>query len=208
MSESPEETPENPEKEPDKKENSYSEEDFQKQADLAKKAQQELDEFKKSHSSDKDKWLKEGMKRGQMSASEQAEAEFNDRKADLDKREANLKQMQDEIKQGQALSATKEALMDAGYPKEFANYLSDVDEDKRTENIKQFGSVFDKAVNDAVDKKLQGKHTPESGQSNPAGKSDTEYTAPKTRADFFNMPLKEQQAFMNDNPEAAQQFLN
>lgn len=174
-------------------------------AQLEKEYQEKLNQAKQLSADERQKLMEEGAKRAQMTADEQAKAELADREAEINRQKAEFEKTMNEFKEKQALSDTKDALIDAGLPKEFANFLSSTDEKQRSENVSTFTEMFNKSVNEAVDKRVSGKKTPDSGVST---HSKSEYKIPNTKTELMNMPLREQQAFMNDYPEKANSLLS
>lgn len=166
-------------------------------AKLQKEHEEELKKAKSFSADERQKIMEEGAKRAQMTADEQAQAALADREAEINRQKAELEKTISELKAKQALSDTKDALMDAGLPKEFANYLSDVDDDKRSQNISDFKQIYDKAVADGVDAKISGKKTPETGKTS----QPTQNASTITQADWDKMNTREQTAFRQSSPE-------
>lgn len=194
--------PEQTEQESTKEEGKYSQEQVNKMmAAKAKetegKFQAQIDELTKKFAAQKDDLIKKGEELAKMDADERAKAELADRQADVERQRSQLKKELDEFKSQRALADTKEALVDAGLPKELAKHLSDVDVDKRSTNIAEFKELFNKAVADAVDAKVSGKKTPETGKNS----QPTSDTPEVTQADWDKMSVAERTAFRQSSPE-------
>lgn len=179
--------------------------DKETKSKLEKHYQQELDQAKQISADERQKLMDEGAKRAQMTAEQKAQADLEDRQKEIDRQKAEFQKTMDEFKEKQALSDTKDALIDAGLPKEFANFLSSVDEDTRNQNVSNFADLYNKSVNEAVDKRVAGKKTPDSGVSTT---SKTEYKIPSNKRELMSMPLREQQQFMDDYPDRANALLS
>lgn len=100
----------------------------------------------------------EGEDRAKMTEKERIEADTKEREDKLNKREAALNQRD-------ALSDTTAKLSENGLPTSFASMLNDLDEDKRTKNVKEFKKAFSEAVHDSVLKATKGGKTPQTGGS-------------------------------------------
>lgn len=174
-------------------------------AKLQKQHEEELKQAKSFSADERQKLMDEGAKRAKMTADEQAQAALADREAEINRQKAEIEKTMNEFKEKQALSDTKEALIDVGLPKEFANFLSSVDEDTRNQNVSNFADLFNKSVNEAVDKRVAGKKTPDSGVSTT---SKTDYKIPSNKRELMSMPLREQQQFMDDYPDRANALLS
>lgn len=174
-------------------------------AKLQKQHEEELKQAKSFSADERQKLMDEGAKRAKMTADEQAQAALADREAEINRQKAEIEKTMNEFKEKQALSDTKEALIDVGLPKEFANFLSSVDEDTRNQNVSNFADLFNKSVNEAVDKRVSGKKTPDSGVSTT---SKTNYKIPSNKRELMSMPLREQQQFMDDHPDDANALLS
>lgn len=172
---------------------------------LNKQHEEELKQAKSFAADERQKLMDEGAKRAQMTAEQKAQADLEDRQKEIDRQKAEFQKTMDEFKEKQALSDTKDALIDAGLPKEFANFLSSVDEDTRNQNVSNFADLYNKSVNEAVDKRVAGKKTPDSGVSTT---SKTEYKIPSNKRELMSMPLREQQQFMDDYPDRANALLS
>lgn len=174
-------------------------------AKLQKQHEEELKQAKSFSADERQKLMDEGAKRAKMTADEQAQAALADREAEINRQKAEIEKTMNEFKEKQALSDTKEALIDVGLPKEFANFLSSVDEDTRNQNVSNFADLYNKSVNEAVDKRVAGKKTPDSGVSTT---SKTDYKIPSNKRELMSMPLREQQQFMDDYPDRANALLS
>lgn len=190
----------------------YTQEDVNRMmAAKAKEAESSYNEKLKAEraalADERQKLMEEGAKRAQMTADEKAKAEMEDRQKEMDRQEAEWKQKIRLLDERQALSDTKDALIDAGLPKEFAGFLSSVDEDKRSSNVSSFGELFQKAVSEAVDKRVSGKKTPSTGSTTAPSQPSTDYKVPTTRAELLSMG-DDAQRYFDDHPEDAMKLLN
>lgn len=191
----------------------YTQEDINKmmaskdkevRASIEQEYKDKLAQASKMSADERKKIMDEGAKRAQMTADEKAKAELADRQKELESQKAEFEQRMKALDERQALSDTKEALVDAGLSKDFASFLSSTDEETRSNNIKGFTEAFNKAVDEAVDKRVSGKKNPDTGSTT---KPSSGYKVPTTKDELFNMPLKEQQEFLNDNPEQARALM-
>lgn len=99
-----------------------------------------------------------GADRAKMTKDERIEADTKEREDKLNKREQALNQRD-------ALSDTTKKLSDNGLPTSFASMLNDLDEDKRTKNVKEFKKAFSEAVHNGVLEATKGGKTPQTGSS-------------------------------------------
>lgn len=201
--------PNNEEQESTKEEGKYSQDQVNKmmaskaketETKLQAKFQAQIDELTSKYESQKDEFIKKGEELAKMDAEERAKAKLESDKADIERQRAEFKKEMDAFKSERALSETKEALIDAGLPKELAKHLSDVDIEKRSNNIAEFKELFNKAVSDAVDAKVSGKKTPETGNN----AQPTSNTPEVTQADWDKMTMTEKTAFRQSSPENMQ----
>ena len=70
---------------------------------------------------------------------------------------------------------------------------SDVKEDVRNNNLDKFTNLFNKAVQEAVEKKVTGNQSPQNGGQ--------QFNASMTREDFAQMSLEEQTNLYRQNPD-------
>lgn len=105
-----------------------------------------------------DKARQEGENRAKMTEKERTEADTKEREDKLNKRETALNQRD-------ALSDTTAKLSENGLPTSFASILTDLDEDKRTQNVKEFKKAFSEAVHNGVLEATKGGKTPQTGSS-------------------------------------------
>lgn len=99
-----------------------------------------------------------GASRAKMTEDERIEADTKEREDKLNKREQALNQRD-------ALSDTATKLSENGLPTSFASMLNDLDEDKRTKNVKEFKKAFSEAVHNGVLEATKGGKTPQTGSS-------------------------------------------
>lgn len=180
--------------------------DKETKSKLEKHYQQELDQAKQISADERQKLMDEGAKRAQMTAEQKAQADLEDRQKEMDRQKALFDKQMEDFKSKQALSETKESLVDAGLPKDLATFLSDTDDEKRAQNISDFKSIFDKAVSDAVDRKVSGKKTPETGKTT----QPTQNSSTITKDDWENMSVLEKSNFRQsseENMKLADKFL-
>ena len=102
---------------------------------------------------------KKGEERAKMSEAERRKADEEARVKELEAREQSLNQRE-------ALTATKDLLSNNELPLAFAEMLTDLDADKRTENVANFKKAFNAAVQNGVEQRLKGKKTPQVGSEN------------------------------------------
>ncbi len=172
-----------------------------KAKEVAKEVESNLrDQFQKELEQKKQEWLEKGEKRAGMNANEKAQADFEEQrqayKEKLDKADRKLDEANrklDEADRKDALTATKADLTDKHIPAEFAEFISDVKEDVRNNNIYKFTNLFNKAVQEAVEKKVTGKQSPQNGGQ--------QFNASMTRQDFAQMSLEEQTNLYRQNPD-------
>lgn len=105
-----------------------------------------------------DKARQEGEDRAKMTEKERIEADTKEREDKLNKRETALNQRD-------ALSDTTAKLSENGLPTSFASMLNDLDEGKRTKNVKEFKKAFSEAVHNGVLEATKGGKTPQTGGS-------------------------------------------
>lgn len=105
-----------------------------------------------------DKARQEGEDRAKMTEKERIEADTKEREDKLNKRETALNQRD-------ALSDTTAKLSENGLPTSFASMLNDLDEGKRTKNVKEFKKAFSEAVHNGVLEATKGGNTPRTGGS-------------------------------------------
>lgn len=105
-----------------------------------------------------DKARQEGENRAKMTEKERIEADTKEREDKLNKRETALNQRD-------ALSDTTAKLSENGLPTSFASILTDLDEDKRAKNVKEFKKAFSEAVHNGVLEATKGGKTPQTGSS-------------------------------------------
>lgn len=163
--------------------------------------QAQIDELTKQFDAQREDLIKKGEDRAKMDADERAKAELEDQKAEIERQKSEFEKQMDEFKSQRALADTKEALVDAGLPKEFANYLSDVNSTTRANNIKTFTETFNKAVDEAVDKRVSGTKTPDAGSS--SQESSSSINIPKNKQEFFAMSQPDQLAVLREHPDLA-----
>lgn len=99
-----------------------------------------------------------GADRSKMTKDERVEADTKEREDKLNKREQALNQRD-------ALSDTTTKLSENGLPTSFASILNDLDEDKRTKNVKEFKKAFSEAIHNGVLEATKGGKTPRAGGS-------------------------------------------
>lgn len=142
--------------------NQKSDEDSDKKysrSEVRKMFASQMNDFKSKELPDLLKQAEEkGVQRAQMSDKERAEADKKQREDQLNKREQALNQRE-------ALADTTTLLSNEGLPTSFAAMLSNLDADKRTENVNSFKKAFSESVHNAVLNQTKGKKTPEAGNS-------------------------------------------
>lgn len=173
----------------------YTQDDIGKMmAAKAKEVESNLQEdFENKLKQKEQEWLEKGEKRAGMNASEKAQADLEEQRQALKEQQDRLQEKLDEANRKDALAATKTALTDKHIPAEFAEFISDVKEDVRNNNLDKFTSLFNKAVQEAVEKKVTGNQSPQNGGQ--------QFNASMTREDFAQMSLEEQTNLYRQNPD-------
>ena len=143
----------------------YTQDDIGKMmAAKAKEVESNLqDDFENKLKQKEQEWLEKGEKRAGMNASEKAQADLEEQRKALKEQQDRLQEKLDEANRKDALAATKTVLTDKHIPAEFAEFISDVKEDVRNNNLDKFTNLFNKAVQEAVEKKVTGNQSPQNG---------------------------------------------
>lgn len=173
----------------------YTQDDIGKMmASKAKEVENNLQEdFENKLKQKEQEWLEKGEKRAGMNASEKAQADLEEQRQALKEQQDRLQEKLDEANRKDALAATKTALTDKHIPAEFAEFISDVKEDVRNNNLDKFTNLFNNAVQEAVEKKVTGNQSPQSGGQ--------QFNASLTHNDFVKMSLEEQTNLYRQNPD-------
>ena len=173
----------------------YTQDDIGKMmAAKAKEVESNLkDDFENKLKQKEQEWLEKGEKRAGMNASEKAQADLEEQRQALKEQQDRLQEKLDEANRKDALAATKTVLTDKHIPTEFAEFISDVKEDVRNNNLDKFTNLFNKAVQEAVEKKVTGKQSPQNGGQ--------QFNASLTHNDFAQMGLEEQTNLYRQNPD-------
>lgn len=173
----------------------YTQDDIGKMmAAKAKEVESNLQEdFENKLKQKEQEWLEKGEKRAGMNASEKAQADLEEQRQALKEQQDRLQEKLDEANRKDALAATKTVLTDKHIPAEFAEFISDVKEDVRNNNLDKFTNLFNKAVQEAVEKKVTGNQSPQSGGQ--------QFNASLTHNDFVKMSLEEQTNLYRQNPD-------
>lgn len=157
-----------------------------------RKLQKALEKQKKEMRAELEKEVKEreeeAARLAKLSQKEREEAEFKKRQDALDKREQELAKK--ELK-AQAISELHEKKL----PTSFVDFLLDEDGEKTFENINNFKSAFDEAIEQAVNERLKGD-PPKVGTTK--GKL--------TREQFNKMSYSEKAKLYQDNPDLYSQL--
>ena len=169
----------------------YSQDDVNKM--MGAKAKQLEEKFNGQLESLKEEWMSKGEERAGMNAQQKAEAELDDKRQALADQEKRLQERLDAVDEKNALAATKSALTDNKIPVEFAEFVTSKDDDVRKNNIDKFIDLFNKAVQDGVEHRVQGTHTPQSGGQVVAGSL--------TREDFAKLNMDQQTQIYRENPD-------
>ena len=173
----------------------YTQDDIGKMmAAKAKEVESNLkDDFEKELKQKEQEWLEKGEKRAGMNASEKAQADLEEQRQAIKETQDRLQEKLDEANRKDALAATKTALTDKHIPAEFAEFISDVKEDVRNNKLDKFTNLFNKAVQEAVEKKVTGKQSPQNGGQ--------QFNASLTHNDFAQMSLEERTNLYRQNPD-------
>lgn len=169
----------------------YSQDDVNKM--MGAKAKQLEEKFNGQLESLKEEWMSKGEERAGMNAQQKAEAELDDKRQALADQEKRLQERLDAVDEKNALAATKSALTDSKIPVEFAEFVTSKDDDIRKNNIDKFIDLFNKAVQDSVEQRVQGTHTPQNGGQVVAGSL--------TREDFAKLNMDQQTQIYRENPD-------
>ena len=169
----------------------YSQDDVNKM--MGAKAKQLEEKFNGQLESLKEEWMSKGEERAGMNAQQKAEAELDDKRQALADQEKRLQERLDAVDEKNALAATKSALTDNKIPVEFAEFVTSKDDDVRKNNIDKFIDLFNKAVQDSVEQRVQGTHTPQNGGQVVAGSL--------TREDFAKLNMDQQTQIYRENPD-------
>lgn len=169
----------------------YSQDDVNKM--MGAKAKQLEEKFNGQLKSLKEEWMSKGEERAGMNAQQKAEAELDDKRQALADQEKRLQERLDAVDEKNALAATKSALTDSKIPVEFAEFVTSKDDDVRKNNIDKFSDLFNKAVQDSVEQRVQGTHTPQNGGQVVAGSL--------TREDFAKLNMDQQTQIYRENPD-------
>lgn len=148
----------------------------------------------------KSQWLAEGEKRAGMSAQEKAQASLQDERQALQEQQDRLQARLDEADKRDALTATRSALTASHIPIEFADYLSDIKEDVRNNNVTKFGALFKAAIEQAVDERVKGTVTPQTGGATTTQSIST--------TDFSKLSLEQRMALAQKDPAAYTKLSN
>lgn len=105
-----------------------------------------------------DEASKKGEERAKMTESQR-------RKADEDARIKELEAREQALNQREALTSTKDLLSKNELPLDFADMLTDLDENKRLDNVLNFKKAFNAAVQAGVENRLKGQHNPQAGSN-------------------------------------------
>ncbi|MCW4398099.1 DUF4355 domain-containing protein [Lentilactobacillus parabuchneri] len=173
----------------------YTQDDIGKMmASKAKEVESNLrDQFQKELEQKEQEWLEKGEKRAGMNASEKAQADLEEQRQAIKEQQDRLQEKLDEANRKDALAATRTVLTDKHIPAEFAEFISDVKEDVRNNNLDKFVNLFNKAVQEAVENKVTGNQSPQNGGQ--------QFNASMTREDFAQMSLEEQTNLYRQNPD-------
>ena len=163
------------------------------QDDFEKKLKQMQDDFEKKLKQKEQEWLEKGKKRASMNASEKAQADLEEQRQALKEQQDRLQEKLDEADRKDALAATKTVLTDKHIPAEFAEFISDVKEDVRNNKLDKFTNLFNKTVQEAVEKKVTGNQSPQNGGQ--------QFNASLTHNDFAQMSLEERTNLYRQNPD-------
>ena len=87
-------------------------------------------------------WLEKGEKRASMNASEKVQADLEEQRQALKEQQDRLQEKLDEADRKDALAATKTVLTDKHIPAEFAEFISDVKEDVRNNNLDKWSRII------------------------------------------------------------------
>ncbi|WP_051633650.1 DUF4355 domain-containing protein [Bacillus sp. UNC41MFS5] len=118
-------------------------------------------------------------------------------KAELEKEKAKFEEERKQFMIERLELETVKQLSSLELPTEFAKFVLGADAESTKANIDTFAGQWQKAIETAVDKKLQG-HTPKASNGN---------VNAMTKQEFLNKPYNERLAIMNNNPDLYKQIM-
>lgn len=145
--------------------------------------------------------MNKGAERAKMTADQRAKAELADEREQMQKQKDEFAKRMQAFDERQAISDTKEQLIDAGLSKDFAKYLSSTDADTRMGNVTDFTKLFNQAVDAKVQERLTGKKNPETSTEQGSQQSNSDVKIPKSYEEFWSMSQPEQTKALQAQPE-------
>lgn len=146
--------------------------------------------------------MNKGAERAKMTADQRAKAELADERKQMQKQKDEFAKRMQAFDERQAISDTKEQLIDAGLSKDFAKYLSSTDVDTRMGNVTDFTKLFNQAVDAKVQERLTGKKNPETSTEQGSQQSNSDVRIPKTADEFWHhMSQAEQRKALKARPK-------
>lgn len=188
----------------------YTQEDMNtamanKDKEVTAKFKSEIEQLKKDHENEisetRKEYLSKGEERAQMSADEKAKADYEDKMADIKKREERVEADKKSIAEQNALHTAKSKLEEKGIPSNFASLLSDVDENKMNENIESFAKDYQASIDQKVQDKVKGSTDVQTGDTQKNNVEDMN----QEKWDKLDYSAKAE-IYKND-PETAKQFM-
>lgn len=133
----------------------------------------------------------EAQKLAKMSAQEQYEYQLQQKEKELNERAAQLAILENKTEASKILAQK-------GLSLDLVDFVVAEDAETMMANIKTLEEAFKASVKAEVEKRLNSTNPKKN-----LGSADT-----LTKADFLKMPLAQQQAFYNQNPELYQKLMN
>lgn len=161
-------------------EKTYTQADIDKM--ISKRLKQEQAKLQKKFEEEK----AEERRLAEMDAAQRAEEEHKKRLAQLEEREARIKQAEDKIE-------CEKVLKERGLDANMAQFLLSKSTEETLENINAFEKAFKEAVQAAVNERIKGK-TPQVGASEGSKQE-------MTKEEFRKLPLHERNKLFLSDPE-------
>ena len=194
----PDKKPVDPNNDPDAKPKKYTQENVDKMmaakdAELRKDFEKQIADLKADFAKQKNDLIDQGKQLAGETAQQEAQRKLDAMKESLDRKTKEITQKELELKQKNALTATKQLLSDKKLPISFAEQLADVDPDVRQNNVEKFAESWQAELNKQIEDKVKGTHTPQSGSQN----TNTNVTAEQ----FAQMGITQRMALATSNPD-------
>lgn len=166
------------------------------------KHQAEIKQLQDDFDQQKDDLINQGKELAGETAQQEAERKFNAQQESLQRQIDDFNKEKAKTQAQMALNNACDLLKAKGLPEDMAEYLSDVDPEVLKNNVEKFEQTFNGQLEQAVDDKLKGTHTPGAGGQSGSGENPTV----KTKEEFEKLSLGERMQFASDFPETYQEF--